>query len=280
MLKAMLQAARKASESCDTSFDLAKLLLSYMQAHWGSGWLGWSAKRDHQGIMLSQERAGPKQVLLGRLSKLWSAAHGRELDATSVAKHRFNDGPAWVRRICSVAWDHIHLMWLERSQGRHGREPKERTERARQRSLREIAMWHKCKERGLLDATEAEKPLFYCGYRAHLKAESSARDVGMWLSTCTCRPVLVLREARAREQRMAKRKHGKSSGDEGTDEGHSSADFVGDGEPAEPMLVDPDAGLRGIIGSIPLVASSAMLAARRWRCSLTWCHLLGKCTYQ
>ena len=72
--------------------------------------------------MAPQACAGLEQVLLGRLSKLWGATHGKEIAATSVTKHRFNDGSAWVRKVCSVAWGRARLARLGRSQGRRGRE--------------------------------------------------------------------------------------------------------------------------------------------------------------
>ena len=141
-------------------------------------------------------------------------------------------------------------MWLRRSQGRHGREPKERRERVRQRNLREIAMWHSHKDKGLLDITEAERAFFYPTFARHKEREPSAAEVGMWLSAC--RPVLVLRKARAKERLRPERKHKKSSEIRGIGEGCSSEDSAGGEESAESMLVDPDADLLGIIdGSAP-----------------------------
>ena len=142
LLKKMLVAARKASENCDVPLQLANLLAKCMQAHWGGRAQGWRAKREYYGILVAQPRAGAEQAFLGRFSKLRSATHGKEAKATSVAKHRLNDGQAWVRRVCSAIWGHAHLMWLERNQGRHGREPKERAGRARQKSLQEVAARH------------------------------------------------------------------------------------------------------------------------------------------
>ena len=72
MLKKMVGAARRACEGCDASFQLAHLLLSCMQAHWGSGGLGWDTKRGYYGILMPQACAGVEQLFLGRLSKLWS----------------------------------------------------------------------------------------------------------------------------------------------------------------------------------------------------------------
>ena len=41
-------------------------------------------------------------------------------------------------------------MLARRSLGRHGREPEEKNERARLRSLREAEVWHKHRESGIL----------------------------------------------------------------------------------------------------------------------------------
>ena len=147
-----------------------------------------------------------------------------------------------------MIWDHIHLMWLERNQDRHGREQKERAERARRRNLREIAVWHRGKPRGLLGMPGGEEPFFYSSYRRHLEKESSARAADMWLRTY--RPVLVACKARAMEQRITARKYGSSNANAGIAEGHSSPGSAGDGEPAEPVLVGPDVELLGIIESI------------------------------
>ena len=70
----------------------------------------------------------------------------------------------------------------------------------------------------------------------------------MWLRTY--RPVLVACKARAAEQRVAARKHGKPSANAGIAEGYSSPDSVDDGESVESVLVDPDVELLDIIGSI------------------------------
>ena len=137
-------------------------------------------------------------------------------------------------------------MWLERNQDRHGREFKERRERIRQRNLREIAMWYSHKGKGLLGITEAERAFFYSTFARHREREPSAEQAGMWLSTY--RPVLVMCKARAKERLRPERKHKKSSEIRGIGEGCSSADSAGGGEPAEPMLVGPDAGLLDITG--------------------------------
>ena len=237
--KKMLAAARKASEGCDVSFQLADLLLKSIQAYCDSRNPDLNVKREYYGILMPQACIGMEQIFLGRFSKLWSATHDKEIAATSVTKHRFNDGHAWVRKVCSVIWDHIHLMWLERNQDRHGREPKEKAERARQRNLREIAWWHRSKECGLLGATELEESIFYSSYRKHKERESSAREVGMWLSTY--RPVLAPCQARAKEQRLAERKYGKAAALGVAGGGHSSAGSAGDEEPAEPALAGPEA---------------------------------------
>ena len=138
-------------------------------------------------------------------------------------------------------------MWLERNQDRHGRESKEKTERTRQRNLREIAWWYRSKECGLIDVTELEESIFYSSYRKHKERESSAREVDMWLSTY--RPVLVSCQARAKEQRMAARKYGKAVPVGAADGGYSSADSVGDEGSVESMLVDPETHLIEIIGN-------------------------------
>ena len=69
----------------------------------------------------------------------YSATHGGKLGSASAAKRRLSGGSAWVRKACAAASGHAHAAQLGRSQGRHGREAKESTERARQRSLREAA---------------------------------------------------------------------------------------------------------------------------------------------
>ena len=109
-------------------------------------------------------------------------------------------------------------MWLERNQDRHGREQKEKTERARRRSLREIAMWRRGKPRGLLGMPGGEEPFFYSSYRRHLEKESPARAAGMW-QLRACRPVLAACKARAAEQRIAARKYGNSNATAGIAEG-------------------------------------------------------------
>ena len=166
-------------------------------------------------------------MFLGRFSKLWGVTHDKEIAATSVTKHRLNDGSAWVKKVCSVAWDHIHLMWLERSQDRHGREQKEKAERTRQRSLREAAARHRRKERGSLGLGAADRPIFYSAHARHREKESSAREVGMWLSTY--RPILVASKARAMEQRQAVRKSSNARGATAPGEGYSSADSADGG---------------------------------------------------
>ena len=63
--------------------------------------------------------------------------------------------------------------------------------------------------------------------------------------------VLAPCQARARERRLAKEKHGGPAGRVAS-EGYSSADSAGDEESIEPMLVDPDVDLLDIIeDSIP-----------------------------
>ena len=138
-------------------------------------------------------------------------------------------------------------MWLERSQGRHGREPKEKAERARQRNLREAARRRRSKERGLLDAAELEEPIFCSSYRKHREREPPAREAGMWLSSH--RPVLASCQARAKEQRLAERKYGKAAAAGVAGGGCSSAGSAGDEEPVESMLVDPETHLIEIIGN-------------------------------
>ena len=160
MLKKMLGAARKASEGCDASFQLADLLQKCMQACWGSRSPGLSAKREHYGILAPQACAGMEQAFLARLSKLWGATHGKEAAATSVAQHRLSGGRAWLRKARAAAWGRAHLAWLGRSQDRHGREQKERAGRARRRNLREIAMWHRGKPRSLLGMPGGEEPFW------------------------------------------------------------------------------------------------------------------------
>ena len=140
-------------------------------------------------------------------------------------------------------------MWLGRSQGRHGREQKKRAERARRRSLREAAARRRGKSRGLLGLPAGEQPIFCCSCKRHFEKEPSAKEAGMWLRAY--RPVLVACKARAKEQRMAERKHGKPSAGGGAAEGPSSLSSAGGGEPAEPELVDPDVDLLDIINSIP-----------------------------
>ena len=62
LLEGAARSARSASEACRASFGLAKLLLSYAQARRGGGrGLSWDAKGKHQGMLLSQERAGPQR---------------------------------------------------------------------------------------------------------------------------------------------------------------------------------------------------------------------------
>ena len=190
-------------------------------------------------------RSGAEQIFLGRLSKLWGAAHGKELAAASVTVHRFNSGSTWVKKVCSVIWDHIHLMWLERNQDRHGREQKEKAERARQRSLREAAARHRHKEGGNLDLGAAGRPIFCSARARHREKESSAREAGMWLSAC--RPALVASKARVMEQRQAMRKCSNARGATAPGEGHSSAGSADDGVPAEPIIADPEADLREVI---------------------------------
>ena len=129
----------------------------------------------------------------------------------------------------------------------HGREPKERKERARQRSLREAAMWRSHKGKGLLGIAEAEKFFFYPSFARHKERESPAAAADAWLSTC--RPALVLRKVRAMERVQAGRKHKKPSRARGIGEGCSSAGSAGDEEPAEAMLAGPGAGLHGITES-------------------------------
>ena len=65
LLKKMLLAARKASKGCDAPPGLAKLLLSCMQARWGSGGLSWSARRGYYGILVPQAGAGAEQAAKG-----------------------------------------------------------------------------------------------------------------------------------------------------------------------------------------------------------------------
>ena len=81
-----------------------------------------------------------------------------------------------------------------------------------------------------------------------MEKESSARAADMWL--CAYRPVLVACKARAMEQRIAARKYGNSNANAGIAEGYSSPGSAGDGEPAEPALVDPDLELLDIIESV------------------------------
>ena len=139
-------------------------------------------------------------------------------------------------------------MWLGRNQDRHGREQKERAERARRRSLREIAMWRRGKPRGLPGMPGGEELFFYSSYRRHLEKEPPARAAGMWLRAY--RPVLVACKARAAEQRIAARQHGSSNANAGIAEGHSSPGSADGGEPAEPALAGPDVELLDIIESI------------------------------
>ena len=105
----MLEAARKASEGCDVSFQLTDLLMKCIQAYWDGRNPDLNVKRDYYDILMSQPCIGMEQIFLGRFSKLWGATHGKEIAATSVTKHRFNDGHAWVRKVCSVIWDHAML---------------------------------------------------------------------------------------------------------------------------------------------------------------------------
>ena len=70
------------------------------------------------------------------ISKSWAQTHDNELPTTSTAKHRLNDGSAWMRKVCSVIWEHVHQMGLKRNLGRHGREEKDGSERARQGCLK------------------------------------------------------------------------------------------------------------------------------------------------
>ena len=133
-------------------------------------------------------------------------------------------------------------MWLERNTDRHGREEKDRTEIVRQRNLREISMWYRYKEEGLLDITEAEKAIFYSSYKDHTRAEDSARKVDMWLSTY--RPVLIQCKLRAKEIRETEQ------GCESEDavSVYSAPDQCGDDESVESMLMDPDECALGVMG--------------------------------
>mgnify|MGYP003339321962 CR=1 FL=1 len=101
----------------------------------------------------------------------------------------------------------------------------------------------------LLTYPEAEKTFFYTSFVRHREREPPAAEAGAWLSTC--RPVLALRKARAKERVQPERKHKKPSRARGIGEGCSSAGSAGDEEPAEPMLVDPGAGLHDATESIP-----------------------------
>ena len=116
---------------------------------------------------------------------------------------------------------------------------------AGQQNLREVAMWHRHKERGNLGLAAAEKPIFCGACARHREREPPAREVGMWLSTY--RPALAASKARAAEQRKAMRKYSDTAGTTAPDEGYSSAGSGGDGEPAEPAAAGPLADLQNVI---------------------------------
>ena len=104
-------------------------------------------------------------------------------------------------------------------------------------------MWHRHRDGGSLGLTKAERPIFYGTYARHEEKESSAREADMWLSTY--RPAMVPSKARVAEQRQALRRHSKAGEAAALGEGHSSAGSGGGGEPAEPAIAGPAAGLRG-----------------------------------
>ena len=84
LLKKMLGAARKASEGCGASFQLAGLLIKCIQACWDSRNPGLNAKR---GIGAVGSRAPPR---LGRLSQIcaaWSWCSSRTLLACASPLH-------------------------------------------------------------------------------------------------------------------------------------------------------------------------------------------------
>ena len=109
------------------------------------------------------------------------------------------------------------------------------------------------------------------GEIAMMKCSSSSKSTnGMLhlLAMCLCLQALARSLLRKlafwlgwQRQQAAGRKHGSSNASAGAAGGHSSPGSAGDGEPAEPALVGPDAELLGITESIAQVASSAMPAA-------------------
>ena len=115
--------------------------------------------------------------------------------------------------------------------------------------------------------------MLYSTFEEHAQAESSPREAGMWLSAS--RVALLQSKGRAAEARHTQRKQQRRQkkkqaqqrqqlqkeqlqkeavklqyyGREDSEwsAGYSSADSAGDGEPAEPMILDPGDDISGLL---------------------------------
>ena len=125
-------------------------------------------------------------------------------------------------------------------------------------------MWRGHKAAGLARAAGMEAGLFYPTFEGREARESSARQVGMWLSTY--RPMLLQCKGRAsgarRVQRKRQRKRKKKEqrwaavaaavADDDSDgsewsAGCSSAGSAGEGGSAAPMALGPGGGALGLL---------------------------------
>ena len=125
-------------------------------------------------------------------------------------------------------------------------------------------MWRERKAAGLVHAAGAGKALLYPTFEGHEKNESSATEVGMWLSTN--RPALLQCEGRAAEARRLQRKRqktkrkkkarqpraatvagGSGSGNSEWNAGCSSNGSAGEGGSAAPMALGPGDGMLGLL---------------------------------
>ena len=134
-------------------------------------------------------------------------------------------------------------------------------------------MWYQHRGSGRLHAAGTEKTLLYSTFEERAQAESSSREVDMWLSTS--RATLLQSKGRAAEARHIQRKQQRrqkkqqtqqrqqlqserrqqeelelqqyGSEDSEWNAGYSSADSAGDDESVESMILDPGDDIFGLL---------------------------------
>ena len=158
---------------------LPRLLEDCVQSHWDNSFPNCDVCERHKRITDCQEKTGSRQLFTGRFSKEWGRVHDAELSGTSAAKTKHNSGKFWIPGTIKIIWDWVCEMWPQRNKDRHGHDEAERVEKTRQMNLREIAMWHGCRDAGKLEMSDAETRMFHETCAEHSARESSSRLVTM-----------------------------------------------------------------------------------------------------